>query len=391
MTSTQKTRILYINNSSYIGGAENSLQLLIHSFRKRGFEVHLLLPQPGELSKRLADAPIQIHYLDFQVSTNKTRLFFDSFRYSLKLSKLIRRLKIDLVHTNSLRSSLDSVMAARLAGVPIIGHIRDMRPLGARGRLLMNKLDRLIAVSEATRQYFIDEGVDAERIVRVYNGIDLSLFKPQDKAAEIRKQYNVPAGVPVIGIVGQLCERKGQIHFLNAAKAISADYPQVHFMLVGDDLVNDGAYRRGLEALTAELGISDRTHFIGFVSNVQEVLEAMDILVLASLQDPFPRVVLEGMAKQKPVIGTAVGGIVESIADQETGFLVPPASAEGLAEKNVGAAGGQLAAGKKWPKLAGSVLRPYSALSVILMKPARTTTQYWAPANEAWYRCPQSR
>tara|TARA_B100000315_G_scaffold179848_1_gene168675 strand:- start:1958 stop:3082 length:1125 start_codon:yes stop_codon:yes gene_type:complete len=328
-----KTRIIYINDSSYIGGAENSLHLLVQHSHLRGFQISLLLPKKGKFSERLSEDNTEVHYLNFREQHFEKPSLISYTIYTLKLVRLLKKNKIDLIHTNSLRSSIDTALAARLANIPVIGHIRDIRHLKRASCYFLNKLDQIIAVSDATRYHFINEGIDEKRIVTIHNGIDLKLFDSSINGTLFRKQFDIKNRNPLVAIIGQVCERKGHEYFLQAAKQIHKKMPNTNFLVVGDDLLNNGKYRLEMENMAEQFGIHHKTIFTGFIGEMPGVLAAVDILVLASLQDPFPRVILEGMAMAKAIVATDVGGVTEALINEETGFIVPPANANVLAEK----------------------------------------------------------
>jgi glycosyltransferase involved in cell wall biosynthesis len=129
---------------------------------------------------------------------------------------------------------------------------------------------------------------------------------------------------------GQIIERKGVADTLHAWHQLQGKWGETaNLVIVGDDLEGKGAYRAKMESLAAELGSSAR--FAGFQKDVYRWFAAAEVVVFPSIEEPLGLVALEGMAHAVPVIGTAVGGIVETIVPEETGLLVPPKSPRDLA------------------------------------------------------------
>jgi glycosyltransferase involved in cell wall biosynthesis len=326
-------RILYINHSTYIAGGEISLSQLINYCQTMGIEMYILLPQQGKFSEMLNKYNIKTFYLKLEYKRNRYLRIFFYLIYSFKLCKFLLKKNIDLVHANSLRSSIDNALGAKLARVKIIGHIRDIRLLGGKSIFLLNLLTIIIANSAATKKHLLKEGVKGKKIKIIYNGVDLNNYDYLKSPDVFRKKYHIKSCVPLIGIIGQLCERKGIIFFIEAAKKLSERMPKTTYIVVGDDLLNKGKYRQKMEAMVKRFGLEQKFIFTGFVKEIPEVMAAIDILILASLQEPFGRVVIEAMAMKKPVIATKVGGVSEIVLNGESGFLIPPSDSDAIANK----------------------------------------------------------
>ncbi len=148
--------------------------------------------------------------------------------------------------------------------------------------------------------------------------------------AECRRKLNLPSDRPVVLFAGQIIERKGVADLLHGWSMLERWHDRADLILVGDDLAENGAYRRAMEALAKELKCPVR--FAGFQKNVPEWLTAADIVMVPSHAEPLGNATLEAMAYGLPVIGGNVGGIPEMIVDGETGILIPPKSPRDLAD-----------------------------------------------------------
>jgi glycosyltransferase involved in cell wall biosynthesis len=147
--------------------------------------------------------------------------------------------------------------------------------------------------------------------------VDCQHFAPETVGAE--------AAAPAIASVGRLSPEKGQATLLRAMPALLGVSPDARVLLCGE-----GPEQDALRKLASELGISDRVEFLGFVPDVRPVLAAANVFVMPSLTEGLGVAALEAMAMAKPVVASAVGGLPESIADGESGLLVPAGDPEAL-------------------------------------------------------------
>jgi glycosyltransferase involved in cell wall biosynthesis len=194
---------------------------------------------------------------------------------------------------------------------------------------LKGRVDLFLANCRDTREWASKaEGIPKNKFGVIYNGVDLKRFGYDKEAvrAHYRMQLNLPANAPVIGIVANLRPPKAIDVFLRAARLVSLRYPDAHFVLAGD-----GPQMTGMVALSRDLGLSDRAHFLGSRDDVARLLAAVDVGVLSSSSESMPNSILEYMAAGLPVVCTDVGGCREAVVHNETGLLVPPGDPEALA------------------------------------------------------------
>ncbi len=315
-------RILYLNHVSYRSGAENSLLLLLAGLDRNRYEPVVVCPPGGPLLAGLAEMQVM----------NKTmemgkRPF--SFLHTVQnLRYLIHTHHIDLIHANSVDATQYAALPARLTGVPLIGHVRNICSFRPHGLWLLQQATRLIAVSEATRRALVAQGVQAARVEVIYNGVPLAQFQPTPGA---RQMMNLPDGVPIVGVIGRLHPIKGHEDFCKAAQILLKQIPDVHFLIAGSDPEPGQPYEQTLRHLVQQLGIQERVHFLGEITQVNLFLAALDVFVLPSHQEPFARVILEAMCSGCAIVATAVGGTPEALQEGYTGLLVPPAQPAPLA------------------------------------------------------------
>jgi glycosyltransferase involved in cell wall biosynthesis len=190
----------------------------------------------------------------------------------------------------------------------------------------------MVAVSEDIARFLCQAvGVKPDKIRTIYNGIETDLFCPNQRMREqIRQELQVTDEQSVIGAVGNLYPVKGHTYLVRAAATVTEVVPNAVFLIAGR-----GHLLGRLQAEARELGVENKIRFLGFRDDVPALLQAMDIFVLPSLSEGLPLSAIEAMASGKPVVATRVGGVPEVVVDGETGFLVAPEDAGGLAKKLV--------------------------------------------------------
>jgi len=267
------------------------------------------------------------------------RLWSGFGRDAVRLARLVRPYGLDLLHTQNTGCE-ESPLAARLAGVPhVLGtfHVDSTVDVhrersGATHRLLEHLsnhcLDVGIAVSRATKRDWVRRThIPAARVTTIHNGIDPNHFCRRRSKTDARRQLGLPADALVIGGVGRLDEAKGFEYLLTAAARLRSDFPTLLVAIAGD-----GPLRKSLERLAGELGIVDIVRFLGFQTDIQVVLEALDVFTLPSLSETLGYALLEAMSMELAAVGSTVGGIPEVIVQGKTGLLVPPRNPDRLAD-----------------------------------------------------------
>jgi len=302
------TVLQYITPSG-IGGAERHFLTLCLKLRERGHRVIAVCPQGRPLSRELEAAGLHPR---LPRSTGKA----DPAMVA-RLSVLIKRKQVDLVHTHLSTASLLGATAARLAGVPCLATVH-----GLNHRFCFRLADRLIAVSRAVKDHLIEQGEPAGRIEVIYNGIDLFHWEALESQTEARRALGLPQEIVLVGSVGRLSPEKGHAVLVEAA----AGLPQLHLLLVGD-----GRERGRLRRLAVRLGMSERITLAGFLPDTRTATNAIDVFALPSLKEGLSISLLEAMAAGKPVIASRVGGVPEAVMEGFTGLLVTPGDAPALA------------------------------------------------------------
>jgi glycosyltransferase involved in cell wall biosynthesis len=323
----KKKKILQLIDGLNIGGAEVLLVDLVHGIKEAGYEVSVGYSTHGPLEKKLRALGVSCTQLTRLGRIDPVLLF--------GMCRLIMREKPDIVHTHLFKSDFHGRLAARLCGVPVVVSTSHNNDVWAKQYLLgrlygftAGLTTRIIAVSAEVRDYQIQyTGVPEEKIIVIENGVDVRRFENQgDAGGAFRDEFQIGAGVPLIGIIGRLQPQKDHENFLKAAVQIRSKLPQARFVVVGD-----GPLREELMSQAQTLGLGSNIIFCGIRQDIPAVMSALDILVISSKWEGLPVTLLEGMAAHLPIVATAVGGIANVVADGESALLVPPQDYSALA------------------------------------------------------------
>jgi len=242
------------------------------------------------------------------------------------LQQLIARHDLHLLHANSLSMSRKLGTVADLLPVPATGHLRDMMRLSSTAIAALNRLQALIAVSDATRQFHMAQGMNPDRLQRIYNGIDAEQFSPRLRTGSLRQELNLPQEALLAGIVGQICLRKAHDIFAQAAVWLQKEFPRLHYVVIGERYSTKPEsidFDRQISACFQAAGMPERLHRLGRRHDLPTLYPELDLLVHPARQEPLGRVLLEAGACGIPVVATSVGGTPEIFRPEEAS-LVPP-------------------------------------------------------------------
>ncbi len=319
----EKTKILYINHVAYIGGAEIALLDLLRHVDRTQYTPVVFVPKGA-----LADAvqQLDVRCVHIPVLPGLNRYTLPGVLSKLpRLISMISREQPALMHANTNFTSLYSGLISKMTKIPSVGLIQDIEPFGRMGRGMVRQNTKVIAISDAVRAYLVAESVPEKNIVRIHHGVDLQKYQFCQE-----EQEHSPSEV-IIGIVGQLGERKGHLYLLEAVREIVQTTPHVRLWIVGKEPEHSPeGYTQALYHYVEQAHLEQQVKFWGFQKDIPEILAQLDILVLASLQEPFGKIVIEAMAMGKPVVASEVGGVPEIVLDGKTGLLVPPKDAVAL-------------------------------------------------------------
>jgi glycosyltransferase involved in cell wall biosynthesis len=254
-------------------------------------------------------------------------------RSSVHLARQLLRHQVDLVHCADLLAAHQVALAGRLAGLPVLCHVRNrFEDISRRDRSFLWPVQKFVFVSRETWRHFAYT-VRPERGTVVYDGIDIPLA--EDDAADrasVRHEFGLPPNAPLIGMMARVAPQKDFATLARAAARILKREPTARFLVAGDytSEKNFAHYQHVLADVQA-CGVADSFIFAGYRTDVARLINALDVFVLSTHCEGLPLVILEAMARGKPVVATAVDGIPEVVHDAESGLLFAHEDHEALA------------------------------------------------------------
>jgi glycosyltransferase involved in cell wall biosynthesis len=326
-------KVLIVSHHAGIGGAELSMEAFVINMPPERCQYTVAMPGRGMMADRLIERGIPVIYMPLEswrwweagwMSRVKLLLTLPLFLHNIwRWVRYLRQNRPELIHFN-INTLVEPVIAANILRIPSVMHFRDIPTRRIRdfflGRAgfdwLMNRADHWIANSTMTYE---DIREHTTHPVDVFlNGFDLAAF---DQEAGNSRTEKTPGKIR-IAMVAFLMRWKNHPDFLRVAKLVCERCAHVRFLIAGN---GSPEYTAELKALSRELGIEEQVEFVGFVENIPKFLvNDVDILLHTCPTESFGRVMAEAMAASLPVVAYRSGGAVDVVADQETGFLIPP-------------------------------------------------------------------
>jgi len=298
--------VLYLHHVGELSGAETSLRLLLRHLERDRVRPLFAGPAAGPFPAALAADGVATLPLTF----GPLRRVGGVLGAARQLVRLVRVHSIDLLHANGPQTNVPAGLAGRIAGVPVIWHARNLiaGEMWDVDRVLAPLATRIVCNAEAIRRRFAgSRGWD--RSVTIVNAVDTREFHPGVPRAPFRRELGVPDAAPLVGIVGRLGLGKGHEHFVEAALQLLRGGLDAHFVVVGDPLFDEDAWRAdALRRLVKDAGRDDRVRFVGYRRDMPAVMRGLDVLVLASDAEPCGRVLFEAMASGTAIVATGSGG-----------------------------------------------------------------------------------
>ncbi|MBP0596248.1 glycosyltransferase family 4 protein, partial [Paraburkholderia sp. LEh10] len=341
-------RVLAIDQSGVLGGAELSLLEIVKTLRAR---VQVVLFDDGPFRAALHREGVAVDVLDPGATRDirkqgGTPPLAKAVKgvASLVRATVARARESDVIYANTQRAMVIGALAGRLARRPVVWHLRDIVSPEHFGRtqLAIIKwcaklgLAHVIANSAASARAFAGlTNFGDGRIDVVFNGISAAPFDALREVPQrtLRARLNLPQDAFLVGSFSRLARWKGQ-HVLLQALVLD---PQMHAVLVGAPLFGEDAYEAHLREFVASHGLAQRVHFLGFQDDVAACMCAVDVVAHTSITpEPFGRVIVEGMLARRPVVAARAGGVTEIIDDGVNGLLCTPGDAHALADTLAG-------------------------------------------------------
>lgn len=326
-------RIVHIITGLNIGGAETMLYKLLSGTDKASFdEMVISLTAYGPMAAKIEKLGVKVKYLGLKRSIPNPLII-------LKLIKLLKREKADLVQTWMYHADLIGGLAAKMAGIPVIWNVRNntfdskvkwttLMTVKISAKLTTLIPEKVICCSQEACRIHIKQGYAIKKMVVIPNGFNLNEFSPNLAAKiRLREELGLKSDDLIIGIIARYDPQKDHKTFFRAVAEINGNMPGVHFILAGDGISWDN------DELVGDIysyGVEDVCHLLGRRDDIAYLTSALDISCLSSTGEAFPNVLGEAMACGVPCVTTDAGDSALIVGD--TGIVVPPNNPAALAE-----------------------------------------------------------
>lgn len=322
--SHPRPRLLQLLATGGSGGAQESYTGLMLRLDRSRYDVRALSLSAGSAVQRLRHLGIRVEVIEEPDDELAVR----------ELAAWLGREEIDLVHAHMYRAEVIGTRAAVAAGVPVItATVHSSRVRSPEDVALLASLtpmmDRLIVPSTSIAHKVQCEGRTGAPFAVIPNGVDLSRFAGPVPPSSVRAEFGVPADAPLVGVIARLEAEKGHRFLLDAWPAVLRQAPDAWLLIVGE-----GSEADALRAQAASLGrsVARRVVFTGRREDISSLTAELCVSVLPSLREAQGISILEAMARRRPVVASAVGGIPEVITSGVDGLLVPPEDPAALAD-----------------------------------------------------------
>lgn len=329
-------RILFVEFSSAISGAERSLIELLEGLR-REHELSLASPA-GALAERAAGLgvrvlPIPETQLTFRLHPRHTPRGLAGMAWAAhRLRAVVRCVRPNVVHANSVRAGLLAIPAAR-GLAPVVVHCRDAMPAGRAGALVsatvLRGADQVVAISQHVARSLAGPQWARRRVTVVDNAVDLVRFDPATISAGECRIALALDGAPILSVIAQITPWKGQDLAILVLAELRRRGREALLLVVGEakfvgaaTRYDNQAFERELHGLVDALALGGSVRFLGERADTERILAASDVLLVPSTEEPFGRTIIEAMAMGVPVAATSVGGPPEILTDEIGGCVV---------------------------------------------------------------------
>ncbi|GAC1418970.1 MAG: hypothetical protein NVSMB5_10680 [Candidatus Velthaea sp.] len=320
-------RVAFLDQSGDVaGGAERTLATFLR-YRPADIEPVVVLFERGAFHDELRGAGIEVRVVDVAEALVRSKrervraagvLAVPAAAYAI--ARLLRRERIDVLYTNSMKAHFVGAVAARLAGVPCLMHFHDL----VEGKALQAL--RLVARAGSRRRIAcsrtVAEWIGLPNTAPVYGPVELEAYVDLPTRAEARRRLGVTGDEPVVAIVGRINRWKGHDRFLRIAARVVAQTP-VHFLIVGSPIFRDTDFLDELKETVASLKLENSVRFISWLDDVRDAYAAIDLNVNCSSREPFGRAIPEAAAAGVATVLFDDSGAAETVLAGINGTVVP--------------------------------------------------------------------
>jgi glycosyltransferase involved in cell wall biosynthesis len=324
---SNEIRVLALIAANEITGPLRGLFQLIEHAKDVRFVLGMFLLKNHQSTRAVAEAVRRGFHVELLTQTRRYDLGL-----LIRTAKVIRSHRPTVLQSHGYKSALIAWICGSLYRVPWLafshGYTSENRRISLYNRLdawVLRHANAVIAMSRAMADQLATGGVPVNRIHVIHNAIDPAEHSVGGSGSSWRRRWGISADEVVLGVIGRLSPEKGQQIFLEAFQCVVARAPNRRAVLVGD-----GSEKERLVQLVRRLGLANRVLFTGHDSHIEELYPALDLVVIPSLSEGLPNVLLESLLYGKPVVAAEVGGIPEILKPAGAGWLVPPGNVRAL-------------------------------------------------------------
>lgn len=332
----RKKKILFLDHTPFIGGAQLSLIQHLKKINRAEFEPVVVCSERARkigLTEKYEAIDAKYYIISFGLlKTFNLSALLSLVRSVVELKKIIREEKADLIFCNTIRADIIGSLAAMFTGIKIIWFIQDYTFPKPLFRLLKSIPKKILYVSQSVADYYSAELNEKNLVIRIWRDMDERMRSIAEKdMADIKTKLGIGGGDFVIGYIGRLVRWKGPQILIEAVKMLNKEgYKNIKCLIIGSGKNQEGDNENELKKTAGQIGLS-KVLFTGHQEDIPLYFSILDVFCLTSIEpEPFSSVIVEAMLARKPVIGTDIGGTPEIIYNNRTGLLVRPGDAVDL-------------------------------------------------------------
>jgi len=332
-------KILLINTSSFLSGAEVSMLQLLKNIDATSFEIFIVLPTSVQYQHLLPKNVKCIKMPLLWITRSFNPFYLIKYLISIlivmrKLIQVINNEKIKIVYANTYKAFFYvAFIKFFVTDCKLICHLRDNFKSKRLHRFLISQSDKIVCISgQIYKQVIVSE----HKKCIIYGGVDTNYWKPEKYLKNIlNDNLRLRKDTILVAQIGQLTSWKNHVDFIKAAAEIIKSYPKdFHFLIVGDDMSGkEKKYKKRLNSEIIKTGLEKHFSFLGFIKDIKAIYAQIDVLVHPAIDEPFGKVVIEAMAMGKSVVAYNCGGPKEIIVNNQTGYLVKTDDFKAIGEK----------------------------------------------------------
>ncbi len=327
-----RPKILLFFEYGTLNGGKFSLLSMLKSHGLEEFEFVAAAPATGMLWSRLEQCGIPIVPLRLRDAQGQK---YSIAQINSHLEDLVTRLSPDLVHANSLSMGRMIGRVVQQLSIPCTSHLRDIIKLSKTAVSDLNRNAGMIAVSKATQEFHLEQGVHSDKVQVIYNGVDSDVFRFNRSTGILKEELGLSADSFLVTNIGQICLRKGQTLLAKAAVSLAEEFPEANYLFVGErysQKKESVSYENVIRHIFHDAGMEDRLFCLGFRDDIPLLLNEIDLVVHTAHQEPLGRVLLEAAFCACAVVATKVGGTAEILSDRTSALLIPPDNINSLTD-----------------------------------------------------------